>query len=89
VVDLVRALRLREDRQQLTVRGALALARVTATAGVRPTLDDPLFRCCCRDILHATDEELRHAHGLEGRPSEAPGEVVPGVRRRRARGGQA
>ena len=89
VVDLVRALRLREDRQQLTVRGALALARVTAAAGVRPTLDDPLFRCCCRDILHATDEELKHAHALEGRPSEAPGEVVPGLRRRRDKGSRA
>jgi len=86
VVDLVRALRLRQDRQRLTVRGALALARVTAVAGVRPTLEDPLFRCWCRDILHATDEELRHAHALEGRPSEAPGEVVPGLRRRRDKG---
>lgn len=83
VVDLVRALRLREDRQQLTVRGALALARVTAAAGVRPTLSDPLFRCCCRDILHATDAELQHAYAIEDRPSEAPGEVTPGFRRRR------
>ncbi len=89
VVDLVRALRLREDRQQLTVRGALALGRVTAASGVSPSLDDPLYRCLCRDILHATDAELRHAQSLETQPSEAPGEVVPTLRRRRAKGGQS
>ena len=48
---MVRALRLREDRQQLTVRGALALARVTVAAGVRPELGEPMFRAACRDIL--------------------------------------
>jgi gas vesicle protein GvpN len=83
VVDLVRSLRLRQNRQQLTVRGALALARVTVAAGIRPELDDPLFRCVCRDILHATDEELAQAGGLKERPSEAPGEVAPLLRRRR------
>jgi nitric oxide reductase NorQ protein len=85
VVDLVRALRLRNDRQQLTVRGAVALACVTAAAGVQADLGDPQFRSACRDILHATDADLFHAHGLESRPSEAPGEVVPTLRRRRNR----
>lgn len=61
VVDLVRALRLRKDKQQLTVRGALALARVTVLANIRPDLGDPLFRCICRDILHSTDDEVAGA----------------------------
>jgi gas vesicle protein GvpN len=76
VVDLVRALRLREDRQQLTVRGALALARVAATAGVRPDLGEPLFRCACRDILHATDADLLYARHPDARRGEALGEAL-------------
>jgi nitric oxide reductase NorQ protein len=86
IVDLVRALRLRKDRQQLTVRGALALARVTAAAGVRPDLAENLFRCACRDILHATDADLQHAEHPNVRPSEAPGKVTPKAPRRRNRG---
>jgi gas vesicle protein GvpN len=88
VVDLVRALRLRQDRQQLTVRGALALARVAAAAGVRPDLGDMLFRCACRDILHATDAELMHASSPEVKPDPAAAALVPATRHRRARGGQ-
>lgn len=61
VVDLVRAMRDREDRMQTTVRGALALARVVTTAGTRPDLDDPFFRAACRDILHATEDDLQAA----------------------------
>jgi gas vesicle protein GvpN len=86
IVDLVRALRLRQDRQQLTVRGALALARVTAAAGIRPELEDSLFRCACRDILHATDADLDHARNLEVRPHEGRGEAPPTTRRRRVKG---
>lgn len=83
VVDLVRALRLREDRQQLTVRGALALARVVAAAGIGTDFSDPFFRSACRDILHATDQELLNARKPDVHPSEGPGEVVPATRRRR------
>ena len=61
IVDLVRALRQRSDRQQLTVRGALALGRVTVAAGVQPDLSEPIFRAACRDILRATDAELQGA----------------------------
>jgi nitric oxide reductase NorQ protein len=86
IVDLVRALRLRKDRQQLTVRGALALARVTAAAGVRPDLAENLYRCACRDILHATDADLLHAEHPNARPSEAPGKVTPNAPRRPNRG---
>jgi hypothetical protein len=64
------------------VRGALALACVTATAGAQPYLGDPLFRSACRDILHATDAELAQASHPEVRPSEEPGDVAPPLRRR-------
>lgn len=83
VVDLVRTLRLREDRQQLTVRGALALARVVAAAGIGTDFSDPLFRSACRDILHATDQELLSARKQDMHPNEGPGEVMPATRRRR------
>ena len=86
VVDLVRALRLREDRQQLTVRGALALARVTVAAGIRPELHEPMFRAACRDILHATDADLKTALRPDVRPEEGPGMIEPLVRRRRVKG---
>jgi gas vesicle protein GvpN len=85
VVDLVRALRLRKDRQQLTVRGALALARVTAAAGIRPDLVENLFRCACRDILHATDIDLQQASHPNVRPSQAPAQVSPKASRHRDR----
>jgi nitric oxide reductase NorQ protein len=89
VVDLVRALRLREDRQQLTVRGAPALARVAAAAGIRPDLSDPLFHCACRDILHAADADLEKAAKPVARPSDAAGVVVPTTRRKRVKGAAA
>lgn len=83
IVDLVRALRLRDDRQQVTIRGALALAKVVATAGIVPDASDAFFSSICRDILHATDQELRDARHPNLRPSEEPGKVTPASRRRK------
>jgi nitric oxide reductase NorQ protein len=87
IVDMVRALRLREDRQQLTVRGALALARVTVAAGVRPDLGEPMFRAACRDILYATDADLKAALRPLVKPEDGPGIIEPIVRRRRVKAG--
>lgn len=83
IVDLVRALRLRDDRQQLTVRGALALARVVAAAGITTDFSDPFFCSFCRDILHATDQELLNARDSDVRPSKEAGEVMHATRRRK------
>lgn len=83
IVDLVRALRLRNDCQHVTVRGALALAKVVATAGIAPDFSDAFFCSICRDILHATDKDLQEARRPELRPSEESGDIIPSSRRRK------
>lgn len=79
IVDFVRLLRTRRDREQLTVRGALALARVVVAAGIRPSMDEPLFRWACQDILKADAEDLSMfpAHRpAEERPRRAKEKVT-------------
>lgn len=83
IVDLVRALRLHGDRQQLTVRGALALAKVLVAAGIEPNVSDPFFCSICQDVLHAGQEDLLGAFNSDVRPSEAAGKVVLTSRRRK------
>lgn len=52
VVDIIR--RLREECDggtRPTIRAAIAIARVVTTAGAQVSLQDPMFRWVCRDVL--------------------------------------
>jgi hypothetical protein len=60
---------------------------VTVAAGVRPELSEPMFRAACRDILYATDADLKTALRPDVKPTEGPGLIEPIVRRRRTKAG--
>jgi nitric oxide reductase NorQ protein len=55
VVDLVRWLRQRNQSQRLTIRGALAVARVLATAADKGVVDIDTARWACHDILGVSE----------------------------------
>jgi nitric oxide reductase NorQ protein len=59
IVDFVRALREKRNDSQVTVRGALALARVIATSGIAADADDPMFRMACIDVFGVDEDEMR------------------------------
>lgn len=59
IVDFVRALRSKRADNRITVRAALALARVIATSGCTADGDDPLFRSVCADLFGVDDEEMK------------------------------
>ena len=71
IVDFVRALRLRRDDSRITVRAALALARVVATSGCAVDAADPMFRSVCIDLFGADDEEMQLFRPARAKPGHA------------------
>ncbi|MHB1101894.1 MAG: gas vesicle protein GvpN [Devosia sp.] len=59
IIDFVRALREKRADSQITVRGALALARVIATSSFAANADDPMFRMVCVDLFGVDDEDMK------------------------------
>jgi nitric oxide reductase NorQ protein len=69
IVDFVRALRGRRDDGQVTVRGALALARVVAACDCIADGEDPLFRSVCADLFGTDDEEMKLFRPVQAYPA--------------------
>jgi gas vesicle protein GvpN len=89
IVDVVRAVReMGVNNHRPTVRGCIAIARIVARSGSRPTFDDPLFRLICRDVLGADTAKVTYEGRslMEDRVEEAVRTVCAAPARKKGRG---